>query len=222
MLPRVVLHNAVSLDGKIEGFMPDMGTFYELAGRFGCDIQLAGSNTILKQEHMLAEDGDGPFEAHCVDPSDERGLLVVPDSWGRIRRWLGLRQSGFWRDVLALCSETTPQDYLKFLEERHVQYIVAGKEKVDMRAALELLAERFKATRIHLDGGGILNGVMLREGLVDEVSVLVHPCLMGSAVHRSVFHLPEEAALESPLELELRHVEQLESGGVWLRYLVKG
>jgi hypothetical protein len=31
MLPRVILFNAVSLDGRIDGFIPDLGQFYELA-----------------------------------------------------------------------------------------------------------------------------------------------------------------------------------------------
>lgn len=32
MLPRVILHNAISLDGKNEGFEPDLGQYYGLAG----------------------------------------------------------------------------------------------------------------------------------------------------------------------------------------------
>lgn len=31
MLPSVILHNAVSLDGKIDGFPIDLAQYYELA-----------------------------------------------------------------------------------------------------------------------------------------------------------------------------------------------
>ena len=54
-LPHVVLHVAVSLDGATDGFAPDVGTFYELAGRWREDVTLAGADTILAQEKALAE-----------------------------------------------------------------------------------------------------------------------------------------------------------------------
>ncbi len=219
MKPEVILHNAISLDGKIEGFTVDMGTFYQIAGNFGCDTHLAGSVTIHKAESQLPELEEGEIITPVA--GDSRPLLVVPDSRGRIRSWQKLRKAGFWRDVLVLCSERTPESYLNFLKEGKVPYLVFGKDKVDLRKAMEALAADFGTKKVHLDGGGILNGVMLREGLVDEVSVLVHPLFMGSRPHRSVFHLQEGAGLKEPLELELKHVEKIEGDGIWLRYLVK-
>ena len=47
MLPRVILHIAVSLDGRYDWFTPDIGLFHELAGRWHEDITLAGANTIF-------------------------------------------------------------------------------------------------------------------------------------------------------------------------------
>jgi riboflavin biosynthesis pyrimidine reductase len=47
MLPRVILHNAVSVDGRIDWFTPDIGQFYELASRWSEDATLTGSDTLL-------------------------------------------------------------------------------------------------------------------------------------------------------------------------------
>jgi hypothetical protein len=44
MLPRVILHSAVSLDGKIDGFPVDLNQNYELATTWKEDATLAGSD----------------------------------------------------------------------------------------------------------------------------------------------------------------------------------
>jgi len=219
MLPRVVLHNAISLDGKNEGFEPDLGQYYGLAGSFCFDVHLAGSNTIVKQAAMLQDESedDKPFER---DPKDTRPLLVVPDSRGRIRRWSGLRKAGFWRDVVVLCSQATPTNYQEYLKERHIDFIIKGTERVDMGPALEELHARYGATTVLLDGGGTLNGVLLGAGLVDELSLLVHPCLVGGKTPRPFVNVPDFEAVGKPIELELGHVEKLEGGTLWLRYKV--
>ncbi len=58
MKPRVILHNAVSLDGRIEGFLPDLGLYYQLAAGFREEATLIGSETILKAEAMNGVTGD--------------------------------------------------------------------------------------------------------------------------------------------------------------------
>ncbi len=45
--PRVILHNAVSADGRVDWFPADIGLFYELAATWHEDATLAGSGTIL-------------------------------------------------------------------------------------------------------------------------------------------------------------------------------
>ncbi len=47
MLPRVIMHNAVSVDGRLDWIEPDLGAFYGIAAGFGEDATLVGSETIL-------------------------------------------------------------------------------------------------------------------------------------------------------------------------------
>jgi 2,5-diamino-6-(ribosylamino)-4(3H)-pyrimidinone 5'-phosphate reductase len=93
----------------------------------------------------------------------------------------------YWRGGVAICSDSTPDDYLQYLAEVGADCIVAGSGKVDMRAALEELNVRYGIQTVRVDSGGTLNGVLLRAGLVDEVSILVHPALVGGTSQRLVW-----------------------------------
>ena len=220
MLPRVVIHNAVSVDGRIDWFTPDVGQFYELASRWREDATLAGSNTILSAGEEATEEDEDALEPPTRTPGDPRPLLVVPDSRGRIRNWLHLRKQPYWRDVVALCSLSTPSAYLEYLQQRHIDHIVAGDDHVDLRAALEQLHARYGVKLVRVDSGGTLNGVLLRAGLVDEVSLLVSPSLVGGTTPRSFFRAPDLVSAEGVIQLRLTHVEALEGDVVWLRYEV--
>lgn len=50
---------------------------------------------------------------------------------------------------------------------------------MDLHAALYHLATRYGVSKVRVKSGGALNGVLLREGLVDEVHLLVHPTIAG-------------------------------------------
>ena len=47
MLPRVILHNGVSVDGRMDWFNGDIGLYYELTARWPIDAILSGSGTML-------------------------------------------------------------------------------------------------------------------------------------------------------------------------------
>jgi 2,5-diamino-6-(ribosylamino)-4(3H)-pyrimidinone 5'-phosphate reductase len=126
----------------------------------------------------------------------------------------------YWRDVLVLCSRVTPREYLDYLEKQRVEYIVAGNERVDLRSALEELAARHGVKLVRVDSGGTLNGALLRVGLVDEVSVLLHPCLVGGTTPQSLFRAPDLASTDAVIPLRLTHVKRLRGEVVWLRYEV--
>lgn len=229
MLPRVILHNAVSLDGRIDGFPIDLFQYYELAASWKEDATLAGSDTFLKAASEAPAEDESALLPPKIDPSDSRALLVIPDSLGRrIRTWHYLRSLPYWRDFVALCSESTPQEYLHYLKERHIDYIIAGQDHVDLRAALEELNSRYGVMVVRVDAGGTLNGQLLRQGLVAEVSLLIYPILVGGEKQSSIFRAPDLPAIADPLigpegviSLKLLHMERLKGEVIWLRYEVK-
>ncbi len=221
MIPKVVVYNAISLDGRIDGFEVDLGQYYGIAGStWKEDATLVGSETMLAGMSQLGEEPEGEVAEWKVDPEDERPIVVVPDSKGRLRIWSAVRSQPYWKDVVVLCSRTTPSDYIEYLERKKVPYIVAGEDRVDMRAALEALAEGYGVKLVRVDSGGVLNGVLLKQGLVSEVSVLVHPCLVGGTSPKSMFRAPDVSSGEESIKLKLIHSRKLKGGVVWLRYEV--
>jgi|GEM_PF-1061773 len=71
---------------------------------------------------------------------------------------------------------------------------------------------------LRVDSGGRLSGLLLSEDLVDEVSVLVFPTVVGEAGSLSIYNLPEAAPSGDVVSLALRGVEVPRDDAVWLRY----
>lgn len=224
MLPRVILYNAVSVDGRVDWFNADIGKYYELAAVWKEDATLAGADTMVQAypEEKLTPDDEEAFEHPKDARGDTRPLLVVPDSRGRLRHILHmLRHEPYWRDDIVLVSSKTPQSYLNFLRKRNINFIQSGEDHVDYRAALEELNSLYGVKVVRVDSGGTLNGVLLRAGLVNEVSLLIHPYLVGGTSPRSMFRAPDLVANNGVINLQLIHFEQLAENLIWLRYEVK-
>lgn len=227
--PHVVVHVAVSVDGATTGFAPDLGRFYELARTWREDVTLTGADTILAQEEALAaQPGPGP--------ADGGPLLAVVDSRRRVRAWHALRDAGHWSAVVALrCrggadgGSAAPEEleghegyegYEGYERIDAVEELVVGDDRVDLGAALDALRER-GATVVRVDSGGSLTGALLSAGLVDEISLLVHPCLAGSADGAPAPPSgPRWFGADPPPASALRLVsaETFDDAVVWLRY----
>ena len=215
MRPVTILHNSVSLDGSVVGFEVDMATHYRLAGSFGAEAHLVGSSTALtgiEQFGGLRSE----VEADRRRPADSgRPPWVVVDSGARLLGKLhAFRGSEFGGDPIVLVSEATPRHYLEYLAERDYRSHVTGRERVDLGAALGLLARSYAVETLLVDSGPGLNGALLAAGLIDQISLLVVPTLVGSRA------LPLFGRVQGGLDLELIHQERIEPGSVWLHYRV--
>jgi 2,5-diamino-6-(ribosylamino)-4(3H)-pyrimidinone 5'-phosphate reductase len=184
--PQVVGHVAIALNGATRGFAPDLGEFYGLAATWHEDATLTGADTILAQEPALAAAPPGP------GPDPDGPLLAVVDSRRRVTAWDALRSSGHWRDVVALRGR-------------------APGARVDLVEALERLAIDGART-VRVDSGGRLIGALLERGLLDEISLLVHPCLGDG--------LSWDDGSRVDATFSLTHEERRQDGLVWLRYAI--
>jgi len=217
MLPKVIIHNSVSLDGSITGFEPNMGLHYKIAGSYEPDVHLVGSNTVKIGVELY---GGGVPEEEVKDfekPERDRALpyWVIPDTTGSLKGLLHTcRQFEFCKDVIVLISENTPEDYVEYLTERGYQYYVGGKTHIDLKKSLEFLSSRIKARVILTDTGRILNSLLLEQGLASEISLLIHPVIVGSAAY-TVF-----CTVNKNLGLKLVKKKSLGEGCVWLVYKV--
>jgi len=215
MKPRVTSHVGVSVDGRLDWLSEQMWLYYDLAAKLGADAMMSGSGTILA---AYPDSDDTPIESTSMDSDLE---LIVVDSRGRIRNWRRIQSEPWWGNCIVICSETTPAAYIEYVRDVGVSQIIAGEDRVDLAAALEQLRVRFGIEHLRIDSGGILNGELLRAGLVDEVSVLIEPRLVGGTSPKSFFTAPDLGSRQETIPLELLHVEQMAEGFVWLRYAVK-
>lgn len=225
MLPRVILHIATSLDGRITNFPADLEVYYSLAATWNPDAILFGSETVLAAVRDDPSLEVPPEHDEMFTPPegsvDTRPLLVIADSRGRVRCWDAIRRWPYMRDLVAFCSSSTPEEYLSYLEDQKIAAIVAGTDRIDMRKALEMLNKKYGVGTVRIDSGGTLNSVLLDAGVVDEVSVLIHPFLAGGMADPTMFD-PIKAGFVD-LQIPLTHIktEMVGNGLVWARYSVE-
>jgi 2,5-diamino-6-(ribosylamino)-4(3H)-pyrimidinone 5'-phosphate reductase len=217
MLPKVIIHNSISLDGSLTGFTPDMALHYQIARSYKPAVHLIGSSTIKVGVELFGN--VTPEEATDFEkPKKDKNLpyWVITDTKGILKGLLHTcRRFEFCRDVVVLISEATPNEYIEYLEERKYDYHVVGKERVDLRQALEFLDVEFKAKKVLTDTGRILGNLLLEQDLVDEVSLVVHPFIVGEKSYNIFGNIRKNPTLK------LRKHEKLEKGCVWLVYKVK-
>jgi 2,5-diamino-6-(ribosylamino)-4(3H)-pyrimidinone 5'-phosphate reductase len=83
--------------------------------------------------------------------------------------------------TIIAASSKAPKQRIKQLERAGAVVLTCGKGHL---VSLSLLLRRLRARgieRILLEGGGTLSWSMLRQGLVDEVSVAISPRILGGA-----------------------------------------
>jgi 2,5-diamino-6-(ribosylamino)-4(3H)-pyrimidinone 5'-phosphate reductase len=222
VLPKVIIYNYISLDGRINGFKADKNLYYQLASQWSLDAVLMGTDTLLRNFNIKSDElhESENFEVPEVDKNDSRPLLVVPDSRGRIHVWSEVIRTGLFRDILVLCSRSTPQEYLNFLDERFIKYMVIGYEKVNLGIALEEIYTQFGVKSLRVDSGGRLNGVLLMDDLVDEIYVLVHPAMVGGTSPNSIYIATDLTSTEGVLDLKLLKMEKLKNDIILLHYRI--
>ncbi len=148
----------------------------------------------------MGEDLVDPGVAGDRPPGDRAELpyWFLVDSGGSLAgRLHSLRAFPGVRDVAVLVSRRTPQSYREYLGQRQYPTIERGDVHVDLRAALAAMAAEFGVQRVLVDSGPILTSVLLDAGLVDEVSVLVHPVVVGAGHGRIFGNASRHAHLEA-------------------------
>ena len=90
----------------------------------------------------------------------------------------------------------------------------------NLRNVFTLVKHYFNVKTISLQGGGIIDGAMLAQGLINELSLVIYPGIDGLTTAPSIFEYLGHSE-EHPAEgqaLELISMEQKPHGIVWLRY----
>lgn len=232
--PRVVCHMMASIDGRIvadrwPAFGDVRGEYESTAATYGADAWMCGRITMEPMagasrdaEEVAREAASPPAggRADHVAPGAHRPLAVAVDPSGRLL-WQASEVDG--DHVVAILGHRVSDSYLAALRQRGVSYLFAGDRpggQLDLAGALDELATLFGVRTLLLEGGGGINGAMLRDGLVDEVSLLVAPVADGAVRTPSLFDVVATDAYRAR-RLALEQVERRAAGVVWLRYRVE-
>ena len=181
-----------------------------LCGRVTMEQHFA---TSVRPDEEIAREHQGAPRESFIASGQHASYAFVVDPHGKLR-WESADLDG--DHLVVILSERVSDDYLTELREHGVSYLIAGAKTVDLERALDEIGARLGVRTLMLEGGGGINGTMLRAGLVDEVSLLVAPIVDGRVGLASLFDV--HGAGFTPRRLALEHVERRADDMLWLRY----
>ena len=225
--PRVICHMMASLDGRIatEGWplsADEKGHYEKVHATYEPDAWICGRVTMeqhfatgVRDNDQIALEYDGPDREDFVAPGEHDSFAIAVDPRGKLL-WDSGDIDG--DHVVTVLTNRVSSDYLAELRKRGVSYLLTGDEDVDLPLALGKIREQLGVRTLMLEGGGGINGSFMRDGLIDEVSLLVAPVVDGRVGTPSLFDvLGEDVA---PERLALEGVDKRANDVLWLRYRV--
>ncbi len=242
--PRVVVSVTATADGRItlarrERLIDDgpRRRWQEAWPADAGDLLAERAREIERRHHpTVVLEGSGSFVA------DDAGAPALPEagpSAGELMRDFLPRGSPRWFAVvdgrgrvpwsyfgddetrlLVVACRATPTGYLARLRRDGIPYLIAGDERVDLAAALVKFRGVLGAECVVSEGGGGLNGALLRAGLVDELHVVTIPALVGGLGTPSIVDGPPLGAGEVPVPLRLIATRAGPDGTIWTSYAV--
>ena len=182
-LPFVIAKIAMSLDGKIATKSGDSRwiSSEELRKRthslrYVVDGIMVGANTVIVDDPELTARGGGG-KGGLTKPQLCR---IVVDGQGRIPLSAQIfKQSG--KTIIAI-SESVEENKVAAFQElgAEVMILPASEGEIDLKLLLEELGKR-EITNILVEGGGILLGHLVDNGLVDKVVASISPIIIGGS-----------------------------------------
>lgn len=235
--PYVIIHTHTAVDGNIDimdlpEFEEASRQYQELAldpekQQFNIQGYLNGKNTTednmtFYKEPDVNEDAptvpEGDYIANADAPMyylsiDPRGELAFQENYSPY--------GGIHSHVVEILTEEASNAYKDFLRRKEISYIIAGEKQIDYAVMLDKLYNKVGIERMMIGGGGTLNWSFLQNDLVDEVSMIIAPIANADPDGHRFFYAKEPYSSIEPRAFELKSVEALESGTVWVRYTVK-
>ena len=181
-------------------------------------VRLEGSGTFVPDGAVSpwAEPG-GPWDHRDHLPRRAPRWFVVVDGRGRME-WT--RTGDDETALLLLVCRSTPPGYLARLRELGVGWLVCGERRVELGTALRRLGAELGVRCVRADGGGGINGALVRAGLVDELHVVTMPILVGGAGTPTFLDGDPMAPDGVPVRLRVVATQGGAEGSVWTHYEV--
>lgn len=222
MRPYIICHMVASVDGRIDCSMVDKisgDEYYSALESLDCPSSVEGKVTTehyhsLPGRYKAADNTPIGRETHYKAVAAD-GYQICPDTNGTL-----LWDADLPKPLLIMLSENAPAEYLDYLRDRNISYIVAGRERIDLNRAMEILGDEFGVERLAVVGGGKINGGFLSAGLIDELSLLLAPGIDGRTSQPALFDGIADGPGFLPARLVLKSVGTVADGVLWIKYSV--
>jgi riboflavin biosynthesis pyrimidine reductase len=234
--PYIICHMLTSLDGKIIGdYLKEECAAYfrdlyeKIHDRYGCKAWMCGRVT-LEEHFTFGHQLDLNQENIAMIPrtdyvanKDAKGYAIAVDPSGK----LGWTKSyiaddyGSGDHIIEVLTEQVSDTYLAHLQQIGISYIFGGKERLNFTAVVQKLKSLFSIDELMLEGGGFLNGSLMNEELIDELSLILVPIADGASNSVTLFETSFFLTNQHPVNFILKEVEKLDDGGLWLKYVTK-
>ena len=241
--PYVVASTTLTMDGRVVDYgmpevfacLPEDRNGEAMAKREGADMLLSGADTMWPMSWLPGTPAREPWSEpssghapvrhgpHWVAITDSRGRLpkeffdfMLADD-GRPAWPGGPTREPQAADLVILVSNASPDDYCGYLADRRVHFIRVGHDKVDLAAALDIVAPDLGVSRVLADSGAALHHGLLRANVVDEIDACIVPFVSGTPGPTVFQHDHDSGNL---VRLRTLQSHQHASGALTVRYQV--
>lgn len=214
MKPFVHLNCAMTVDGKIASKdsplkisgAKDLVRVHELRKTY--DAIMVGINTVLVDNPRLT--------VHKVDSvRKDNPLRIIIDS--NAKTPLDSRVLNDDADTIIFVSKIADKDRVSLLSKK-CDVITCGEKLVDLKKAMSILYDKGVETLL-LEGGSTLNFSMLKDKLVDKISICIGSIILGG-INSKTFVDGDGFSIDKILKLELTDVKKIDED-ILLTYITK-
>lgn len=124
--------------------------------------------------------------------------------------------------VSKLLLVTTNKNHIAFkLKEKYDNLEILYYDTLDLNVLLEDLYSKYNAERLTIQSGGTLNGMFVRNKLIDYVNIIIAPIIIGGKDVATLVDgesITDESELNKLLPLQLLECNKLEDSYIQLKY----
>ena len=215
---KVISHMYVSIDGKIDGLYMDedgcniSGDYYdEVIASLGSSM--AGGRVTNCMYHANEKIDLDKYKNIDVTPGDfilkANHYHFCFDRNGK-SMWKSniLKYGKLSMQNVSVLSKNVGKEYLAFLHDIGVCYIIVDS----LEEALNKIKNLFEVERLVLTGGATINGAFHKEGLIDELSIIMAPYIEGNHNEKGYLELNEFVNHK----YAYKSIKPLDDGGIHL------
>lgn len=176
---KVTMFSQVSIDGKLTlgkgksskklfDLLSEENIKYIHKFRGNVDGIMVGNNTIKTDNPSLT----------CRYDSGENPIRIIPTTTMKIPEDSSILNDGIMTVFITCVKDKDKVD--KIINKHKNKHVIVCKgNEINFAEAFKELEEKFNIKSIMLEGGGMLNWSILKEGLVDELVIMQLPIIIG-------------------------------------------